>query len=83
MVPWKPYLVVSRDYEEARVVIQDLIDWFNTLDIKVEALSDIEKIFGVWKRQADFHLLNHFLILAKQHISVSYTHLTLPTICSV
>ena len=36
------------------------------LDIKVEA--DIDKIFGVWKRQADFHLLNHFLILAKQHI---------------
>ena len=38
------------------------------IDIKVEALSDIDKIFGVWKRQADFHLLNHFLILAKQHI---------------
>ena len=44
---------------------QDLIDWFNMLDIKVEA--DIDKIFGVWKRQADFHSLNHFLILAKQH----------------
>ena len=26
------------------------------------------KIFGLWKRHADFHLLNHFLILAKQHI---------------
>ena len=38
------------------------------IDIKVEALSDIDKIFGVWKRQTDFHLLNHFLILAKQHI---------------
>ena len=38
------------------------------IDIKVEALSDIDKIFGVWKRQADFHVLNHFLILAKQHI---------------
>ena len=47
---------------------QDLIDWFNMTDIKVEALSDIDKMFGVWKRQADFHLLNHFLILAKQHI---------------
>ena len=47
---------------------QDLIDWFNMIDIKVEALSDIDKIFGVWKRQADFHLLNHFLILAKLHI---------------
>ena len=38
------------------------------IDIKVEALSEIDKIFGLWKRQADFHLLNHFLILAKQHI---------------
>ena len=47
---------------------QDLINWFNMIDIKVEALSEIDKIFGVWKRQADFHLLNHFLILAKQHI---------------
>ena len=47
---------------------QDLIDWFNMIDIKVKALPDLNKIFGVWKRQADFHLLNHFLTLAKQHI---------------
>ena len=39
------------------------------IDIKVEALSEIDKIFGVWKSgQVEFHLLNHFLILAKQHI---------------
>ena len=39
------------------------------IGIKVEALSEIDKILGLlWKRQADFHLLNHFLILAKQHI---------------
>ena len=38
------------------------------IDIKVEALSETDKIFGLWKREADFHLLNHFLILAKQHI---------------
>ena len=38
------------------------------IDIKVEALSEIDKIFGLWKRQTDFHLLNHLLILAKQHI---------------
>ena len=36
--------------------------------IKVEALSEIDKMFELWKRHADFHLLNHFLILAKQHI---------------
>ena len=38
------------------------------IDIKIKALSEIDKIFGLWKRQADFHLLSHFLILAKQHI---------------
>ena len=47
---------------------QDLINWFNMIGIKVEALSEIDEIFGLWKRQADVHLLNHFLILAKQHI---------------
>ena len=47
---------------------QDLINSFNMRDIKVEALSEIDKIFGLWKRQADFHLLDHFFILAKHHI---------------
>ena len=47
---------------------QDLINWFNMIDIKVEALSESDKTFGLWKREVDFHLLNHFLILAKQHI---------------
>ena len=37
-------------------------------DIKVEALSEIDKIFGLWKRKTDFHQLNHLLTLAKQHI---------------
>ena len=46
----------------------DLINWFNMIGVKVEGLSEIDKIFGLWKRQADFHLLNHFLIQAKQHI---------------
>ena len=41
---------------------------FNMIDIKVEALSKINKIFGVWKRQANFYLLNHLLILEKKHI---------------
>jgi len=38
------------------------------IDVKVEALSEMDKIFGLWKRRTDFHLLNHLLILAKQHI---------------
>ena len=60
------HLLIECDYSNK--FWQDLINWFNTIDIKVEALSEIDKIFGLWKRHADFHLLNHFLILAKQHI---------------
>ena len=60
------HLLIECDYSNK--FWQDLINWFNMIDIKVEALSEIDKIFGLCKRQADFHLLNHFLILAKQHI---------------
>lgn len=30
----------------------------------VETLSEVDKIFRIWNRQADFYLLNHLLILA-------------------
>ena len=60
------HLLIECDYSNK--FWQDLIKWLNMIDIKVEALSEIDKIFGIWKRQVDFHLLNHFLILAKQHI---------------
>ena len=60
------HLLIECDYSNN--FWQDLINWFNMIDIKVEALSETDKIFGLWKREADFYLLNHFLILAKQHI---------------
>ena len=47
---------------------RELIKWLNTMEIKIEALSDVDKMFGLWNRQVDFYLLNHLLILAKQHI---------------
>ena len=37
-------------------------------NIVLEELSDIDKLFGVWKRKEDFLLLDHLLILAKHHI---------------
>ena len=60
------HLLIECDYSNK--FWQDLINWFNMIDIKVEALSESDKIFGLWKREGDFYLLNHFLILAKQHI---------------
>ena len=38
------------------------------IDIKIKELSETDNIFGLWKREGNFHLLNHILILAKQHI---------------
>ena len=61
------HLLIECDYSNK--FWQDLINWFNMIDIKVEALSESDKIFGLWKREVDFHLLNHFLILAKQRLS--------------
>ena len=46
----------------------DFIDWCRNANIVLEELSDIDKLFGVWKRKEDFLLLNHLLILAKHHI---------------
>ena len=46
----------------------DFIDWCRNANILLEELSDIDKLFGVWKRKEDFLLLNHLLILAKHHI---------------
>ena len=60
------HLLIECDYSNK--FWQDLINWFNMIDIRVEALSEIDKNFGLWKRQTDFHLLNHLLILAKQHL---------------
>ena len=60
------HLLIECDYSNK--FWQDLINWFNMIDIKVKALSESDKIFGLWKREVDFHLLNHFLILTKQHI---------------
>lgn len=46
----------------------DFIDWCRNINIVLEELSDIDKLFGVWKRKEDFLLLNHLLILAKHYI---------------
>lgn len=46
----------------------DLIDWCNNRNIEITSLSDIDKMFGLWKRKDDFLLLNHIVIIAKQYI---------------
>ena len=33
---------------------QDLINWCNMIGIKVEMLTDADKIFGIWNRRTDF-----------------------------
>ena len=54
------HLLIECDYSNK--FWQDLINWFNMIDIKVEALSESDKIFGLWKRKVDFHLLKSFCL---------------------
>ena len=60
------HLLLKCEYSDS--FWRELINWLNTMEIKIEALSDVDKMFGLWNRQVDFYLVNHLLILAKQHI---------------
>ena len=44
------HLLIECDYSNN--FWQDLINWFSMIDIKVDALSETDKIFGLWKREA-------------------------------
>ena len=60
------HLLLKCEYSDS--FWRELINWLNTIEIKIEALSDVVKMFGLWNRQVDFYLLDHLLILANQHI---------------
>ena len=46
----------------------EFIHWYNNIHIKLEKLSEVNKLFGIWDRKEDFLLLNHLLIIARQNI---------------
>jgi len=46
----------------------DFTCWCRNVTIVSDGLSNIDKLFGIWKREEDFLLLNHLLIIAKKHI---------------
>jgi len=46
----------------------DFISWCNKLNISLDKLTDIDKLLAIWERNEDFLLLNHLLLIAKQHI---------------
>ena len=45
-----------------------IIRWCRNVNIVLDGLSNIDKLFGIWNREGDFFLLNHLLIVAKKHI---------------
>lgn len=47
---------------------QSFISFCNGIEIRLNELSDIDKIFGICENSTDFLMLNHSIILAKQHI---------------
>ena len=46
----------------------DFIRWCRNVNIVLDGLTNIDKLFGIWNRDDDFFLLNHLLIIAKKHI---------------
>ena len=45
----------------------DLDIWCSNVNIELEEINGIDKIFGVRNRREDFLLLNHLLLLSKKH----------------
>ena len=43
----------------------DFFYWCGNVNIALDGLSNIDKLFGIWNREEDFLLLNHLLIVAK------------------
>ena len=60
------HLLIKCEYSDS--FRRELNNWLNTIEIKIKALSHVDKMFGFWNRQVDFYLLNHLLNLGKQHI---------------
>ena len=46
----------------------DFICWCRNVNIVLDRLSNIDKLFGIWNRAEDSLLLNHILFIAKKHI---------------
>ena len=44
----------------------DFIRWCRNVNIVLDGLSNIDKLFGIWNREGDFLLLNHLLFVAKK-----------------
>ena len=60
--------------------MMDELKWTDTLDIAIELFDNHE---GVDPRYIRFTDLHAWVMALENFNAVSYTHLTLPTICSV
>ena len=61
------------------VFLLDFIRWCRNVNIVLDGLSNIDKLFGIWNREEDFLLLNHLLILAKKYIYECRKNSTCPS----
>ena len=50
-----------------KLFCNDLIICCNSKNIRIQSLSDVEKILGLWTGNEDFLLLNHLIIILKQY----------------
>ena len=58
----------------------EFIHWGNNIHIKLEKLSEVDKLFVIWDRKEDFLLLNHLLIIARQNIYDCRSKLNRPSL---
>ena len=58
----------------------DFICWCKNIGIELEVMSDIDKLFGNWRRKEDFLLLHHLIIIAKQYLYECRTNNTCPSV---
>ena len=57
------HLLLKCEYSDS--FWRELINWLNTIDIKIEALSDIDKMFGLCNRQVNS-------IVSATHVAVRF-----------
>ena len=72
------HLLISCSY--TRRFWLDFICWCKNIGIELEVMSDIHKLFGIWKRKGDFLLLDHYIIITKQNLCECQTKNTCPSV---
>ena len=62
------HLLITCPFTNDFVLDFTCICWCRNVNIVLDGLSNVDKLFGIWNREEDFLLINHLLFIAKKHI---------------